>query len=180
MKSTHRPVRTTIVYGLICAALFIPLTFFLGPLLYWSKTLNITLWLFLAGYAFLLARWGRKGPAVIAFPLMLLLAVVFWGLPISAYLILSLGILSWVRSGICFTHSFFRMLVAEICVCLGGAALVAGFSPHSTYSLAIGIFLFFLIQSSYFLIFIPGDEREKDIVTDPFDQARQDLEKILT
>ncbi|MBU0730952.1 MAG: hypothetical protein KKE17_15180 [Proteobacteria bacterium] len=180
MKPRAKPVRTTIIYGLLCGLIFVPLTFSLSPVLYWSKTFNLTIWIFLAGYSIILCRWREKGLSAIFFPLALLFAALLWGLPFSAFLFLSLGILSWIRSGICFEKPFFRMFVAELLVCLGGATLVAGFSPHSSLSLAMGIFLFALIQSLFFVVFAKAEKNAAEIQIDPFDAAIRKGTKIIS
>lgn len=179
MNSKQNPIRTTILYGLACGLIFTPLAFFLGPILFWSKALKLILWFYLAGYSVFLIKWGSGRVLQIIFPVSLLLALLFFPLPLSAYLFLLLGILSWIRSGICFQHSFFRAITAEIIVCAGGAALVASFTPFSSICLAIGIFLFFLVQSIYFLIFpLQNDGFRKEKI-DPFDKALRRVENIL-
>ncbi len=70
MKSC-KPVRTTIVYGILCGLLYMPLTMLLMPLFSWSVSFCLIIWLYLAVYALLLAGWGRKNPSRIIFPLLL-------------------------------------------------------------------------------------------------------------
>lgn len=179
MKAHHKPVRTTIIYGLVCSLLFVPLSLVLNEVFFWPKAFNLTIWLYLAGYGILLSRWGGKSLSAIFFPIALLLVTFLWNLPVHAFLFLSLGILSWVRSGICFEKNFFRMLIAECFLCLGGASLVAGFSPHSSISLAIGIFLFALVQSLYFVLFVKSEIKDEQPKTDPFEVAMKKGRGIL-
>ena len=90
-----------------------------------------------------------------------------------------MGVLSWIRSGICFTGTPLRALIAELVTVVGGAALVAFQVPSSTVGWAVGIWLFALVQSLYFFI-IPGrDLRDVHTSADPFEEARRELEKVL-
>jgi hypothetical protein len=58
---------------------------------------------------------------------------------------------------------------------------VAVFTPGSAFAWVLGIWMFFLIQSLYFVIFenraiIPKDQYE----TDPFERASRQAEAILS
>lgn len=179
MNAQPRPIRTTVIYGLACGLLFAPLAFCFGSILYWPKALKLILWLYLAGYSLFLLKWGSGRVLQIIFPVTLLLATLFFPLPLSAFIFLLLGILSWIRSTICFQHSFFKAIVAEIVVCIGGAILVVSFTPFSSICLAIGIFLFFLVQSIYFLIIPLRKNAFKEDKIDPFERALRRVESIL-
>jgi hypothetical protein len=64
---------------------------------------------------------------------------------------------------------------------VGGAALVASFFPHSTVAWALGVWMFFLVQSLYFVLTGDmGDGEEEDVVLDPFEKARRQAEEILS
>jgi len=178
MKIIQRPTRTTILFGLICGLLFIPLNQGLWYIIAWSTVFRITLWCYLASYALLLARWGGKRLYSIMFPVLILLISAFALRSNSAFSLLALGIFSWIRSGICFQKRLSSMLVAEIFLTLGGGLLVAWFRPHTTLTWALGIWMFFLVQSLYFVIF---EEKNKEAVEgDPFEAARLGAEKILS
>ena len=181
MKTTRRPMLTTIIYGLLCGVSFTPLVMTMGYFLQWSTAFRMTLWLFVAGYLIILTRWEKVKLISVLFPLLLLLLLVFWGDTNSAFLFLALGILSWVRSGVCFQGGLLKSLVAEVALCLGGGALVGSFTPHSTITWALSIWAFFLVQSLYFVIFRDSAEAEEvGVELDPFDRARGQAERILS
>lgn len=179
MKNTQRPFRTTIFIGFIFGISFIPLNLLFGYMIPWSTAFKIIIWTYLAGYALFLTRWGRKSPLLILFPVLLLLVFVFIVNANSAFILLALIIFSWIRSGVCFQKSLSRMLYAELFLTLGGAALVAWFTPHSTFAWALGILMFFLVQSLYFIAFEDKDV-EDQVEVDPFEAALWKAEKIIT
>lgn len=178
MKTINRPLRTTIVYGLLCGLLSVPITSALRLFVHPQFAFPLTVWLYIAGYSVLLARWGKKNPAIVFFPLLLLLGFLLLSGSTTAFLFLGLGVLSWIRSSLCFEKSLFRMLFAELFTGAGGGVLVAGFAPHSAIGLALGVWLFFLIQSVYFVLFADlGIKETPDM--DPFEQAGRHAERIL-
>ena len=179
MKRTKRPIRATVIFGLICSLSFIPLNLGLSYIVPWPKIFNLTIWIYLAGYGFLLTRWGGKDQTSIIFPLLLLFISVFVVPSNRAFLLLALGIFSWIRSGICFQKPLYRSLGAEIGLTLGGAALVTWFTPHSNPTWALGVLMFFLVQSLYFVIFENKGINDK-FVLDPFEKAKSAAEKILS
>ncbi len=181
MKITQRPMFTTVLYGLLCGVSFIPLSTLLNYALYWPTAFMLTIWLYLAGYLALLARWAKAALVSVLFPLLLLLVVVFWGSSTTAFMLLALGTLSWVRSGICFKGGALKTLGSETILSLGGGALVACFTPHSAITWAMAIWMFFLVQSLYFIFFREtGDVGKKEMKLDPFDRAKGKAEKILS
>ncbi len=181
MKQIQRPILFTIIFGLIAGMTFIPATLTLSSIVYWPKAFNITIWSFLVLYGCFLVGWGNTRLFPILFPLLLLFVVSISGISMPLFLLLTLGIFSWIRSGICQNDPLgARMLFAEIVTSFGGGALVAVFAPNSSSSWAIGIFLFFLVQSLYFLMTGNSDtEFKANIPLDPFENARKEAEKIL-
>jgi len=70
-------------------------------------------------------------------------------------------------------------LIIEFFLTLGGAALITCFIPDSMFTWALGIWMFFLVQSLYFVIL--GDRSLKEKVTaDPFEEAMIQAEKIIS
>ncbi|MES0349735.1 MAG: hypothetical protein ABUK19_03365 [Desulfobacteria bacterium] len=180
MKITRRPMPATILFGLIGGLFFIPISMVLGYIIYWPMVFRLAIWSYLGLYGVLLTRWGKVNAISIVFPLMVLLVFAFWGNSNSAFLLLALGILSWIRSGICFQRPLFKTLGAELFVCIGGGVLVAYFAPHSTLTWAMGIWMFFLMQSLYFVLVGEISGEEEKLAVDPFEQARRQAEKILS
>lgn len=176
----NKPVRTTIYFGLFCGLLFFLISMFFKYALFWPLVFKITIFSYLALYSLFLAKWGNKKSVLVLYPLFLLLILALCWSPLSSFLLLSLAILSWIRSGICFTNTFARSFCAELIFTAGGGAFVAYFNPHSTVSWALGIWMFFLIQSLYFILMHDPEhiDREKDDI-DPFEMAGMRADRIL-
>jgi hypothetical protein len=177
----NNPVRTTIVYALVGGFLIVPAAMLLSPYLNWATAFKLSLWIDLAIYAVLLARWSRTSLLAVLFPLVILLGMALWPLTYGGFFFLSAGVLSWIRSGICFQGAFLRTLAAEVITVLGGCALVMLFGGHTVLSWAIAICLFSLIQALYFFI-VPhhGTTDEKSRAAgDPFDRAVEEARKVL-
>jgi hypothetical protein len=180
MKTTARPVQTTIAFGLMCGLSLIPLTVGLSYVMSWSNAICITFWAYLAAYGLILTTWSQKDSISIAFPLLLALVATFWLESISAFLLIALGVLSWIRSGICYPKKITKRLFAEVALCYGGGVLVAILTPKTMMAWALAVWLFFLIQALYFAIFEMNHIEEEYIQRDLFDQARKHAEKILS
>lgn len=96
------------------------------------------------------------------------------------FLLIALGIFSWIRSGICFQTLQVQRLCSEIILSLGGGGLVAGLTPVSAVTWALGIWLFFLVQALYFVWFEKIGDKMAEIEIDLFEKARMGAEKILS
>ncbi|RJP94841.1 MAG: hypothetical protein C4518_02435 [Desulfobacteraceae bacterium] len=179
MNNSRQPVRTTIFYGLICALMFIPLGMFFERTALWPVFFRVTIFAFLAAYAFILANWTNKRRISVIFPLLFLFLFIFGQSSTAAFLLLCLGMLSWIRSGVCFQNAFPKSLGGEILFSIGGGALVAYFSPYSTVTWALGIWMFFLVQSLYFIVMTDIGQDEEHIPVDAFEQARIRASGIL-
>ena len=183
MKNKNQPVRTTIVFGLIAGLLFIFSGILFEQTLFWPFFFRTAIFVILLLYSFLLASWSDKKRISVIFPLLFLFFFTFSQSPDSAILLLGLGMLSWIRSGICFENGFSKSLGAEIIFSIGGGALVACFSPHSPLTWGLGIWMFFLVQSLYFILTagpeIVGGQVDLPEDSDTFDQARVRAEDIL-
>jgi hypothetical protein len=177
MKS---PVRTTLVYGLSCALAAMPAALGLAAYVGGSIALKLVLWTILSGYSLLLARWSGRHPAVLLFPLILLLGTAVWTGIGSVFFFLGLGVLCWLRSGICFNGFPLRAMIAETLTAGGGAALVVLLKPGSAVTWAVSIWLFFLVQALYFFI-VPhrGPKTNDRQNADPFDRAQRGAQRIL-
>ena len=181
MKTIRGPITATIVYGLVCGLAFIPAVTALGWVLKWPLPFNLTIWAFLAGYALLLGRVSGKGAKGAIFPLLALAAAAVFMPDRTAYLALILIGLAWIRSGTIFQGPTLKNIAAEIGVTAGGAALVSWFTPQTPTAWALGVWLFILTQSLYFLIHGQVDEFEpKHANPDPFLKAKRQAEAILS
>lgn len=177
----NRPTRTTIVYALAGGFLIVPAAMLLSPYLHWAMAFKLTLWADLAIYAVLLCRWSRTPLLSVVFPLALLLGTALWPQTYTGFFFLAVGVLCWIRSGICFQGVPLRNLAAEVVTVLGGSALVMLFGGRSTLSWAIAICLFSLVQALYFFI-VPNNRRiaePKKTTGDPFERAVEEARKVL-
>lgn len=175
-----KPVRTTIVFGLVSALLILPVVELLTYRWGWPAAFKLTLWADLALYTLLMVRWSKTRLLPALFPLAILLGAALWPWSYTGFFLLGLGVFSWIRSGICFNAPSLRLIAAETVTMVGGAALVAFWGPASSLPWALALWLFFLVQALYFF-FIPGFA-EKAVGSpdrDPFDLALQEAEKIL-
>jgi hypothetical protein len=96
-------------------------------------------------------------------------------------LFISLVVLSWIRSGICFKEKpFLKRFGAEIGLGLATGLLVSAAMPAGAIASALGIWLFFLIQALYFVLFDYRSDPEAKIEVDPFEKAKMAAQKILS
>ena len=181
MKSTVKPLRSTIIWGLIGGLLYIPLCIGLSYFVRWPVSFQVSLWVLLAGYGVLLSRWAPKSLGSISLPLLLLLIAAFLISSTSAFMFISLVMLSWMRSGVCFKEKpLLKRIGAEIGLGMVSGLLVSGAIPAGTIAWALGIWLFFLIQALYFVIFDLRSDPEVKIELDPFEKSKMAAQKILS
>ena len=181
MKSKTTPIRLTIVWGLIGGLAYIPLCSALSLMVFWPLGIRVSLWLLLAGYAVLLSRWASRPLRSIGLPLLLLFLSAFLIQSATVFLFTAFAILSWIRSGICFKRkSLIKRFGAEMILGLGSGLLVSGAAPDATLIWALGVWLFFLIQALYFVLFEYRSDSRTRIQVDPFEKAKMAAEKILS
>ncbi len=167
--------------GLAFGLLFVPVTTSLNLLLPWPLAFRVTLWIFLATYSAALCRWAGAGLMASLFPLVILFASSFWLRSDYDFLCLLILMLGWIRSGLFFRNPGWKALGAEALVGLGGAAMVAFFAPRSMVGWALGVWMFSLVQSLYFVLTDdPSDGEEREFPMDPFEKARRGAEEILS
>lgn len=181
MLILQHPIRTTIFFGLICGLSFIPANLALKCLLHGPSTINLTLWLYTSGYALLLSRWSKKPILSAGFPLLFLFVTAFLVDSTTAFYLLSLVVISWIRTGIYFRNPGGIKRMVELLLCVFGGIPPAMFTPGTAFAWMLSIWMFFLIQSLYFVIFenrtiMPQDQYE----TDPFERASGQAEAILS
>ena len=177
----NRPVRTTLIVSFLSAFIIYPgLVMLLIPLMGWPTAAKLVLWGIVAVYALLMARWSKTKTLSILFPLTLLLGAAIWPHVYTGFFLLLLGVLSWIRSGICFKDKPFRSIAAELITVVGGISLVGVWLPSSMLQWELGILLFGLIQCLYF--YVIGYDKPAGIdriEIDPFEQARREFERVL-
>lgn len=182
MKVLQRPIVTTIGFGLICGLSFVPASLALSAIASWSRAICLTIWLFAAGYALLLSRWSSQKFSTIGFPILFLLLAVFLVDSIGGFFLLVLAVVSWIRSGICFPEKRGLKLAVELLLCAAGGAMVVVFKPGEAVGWALEVWMFFLLQSLYFVIFenkTIAPENMRNFGIDRFEQASRQAEAIL-
>jgi hypothetical protein len=162
--------------------------------------LLLALWLTLLAHAWLLrpwsgASWGRLAP-ILAIPL----AVGLSASTPAPFIAACLLTLSWMRSGLALEQAGPRLdrvapkLLAELLLCLGAGALIAaqlaagpvahgggfGATLPRAAQLALGVWLFFLLQSLYTLFFEPAPSSPMGQGGDGFEHAKRRAEAILS
>jgi len=181
MEAPRHPIRNTILYGLACGPSFGPMSIVLNALIPWASAVNLALWFFLAGYAILLGRWGNKAFRSTLFPLLLLIPPTFFGDSMVLFGTMATITISWIRSGICFQKIGFRGVVVESLLGLAVAIMVLAFTPGSVLAWALGVWMFFLVQSFYFVFFEhTAKGREEANGMDAFEQASSQADRILS
>lgn len=181
MSTPMRPIRSTIIWALIGGLAYLPLNSALSVLMFRPIGFHLSLWALLAGYAVLLSRWASRPLKSIGLPLLLLLVSAFLINSATAFLFTALVMLSWIRSGICFRRKpLVKRLVAELGLGLITGLLVSGVVPGATPLAALGVWLFFLIQALYFVLFEYRSRCRPHIEVDPFEKAKMAAEKILS
>lgn len=173
------PIRTTLIFGILSALSVIPLTHSPGILWGWPVALKFFVLINLTLYGILLCRWSKVRITSIAFPITLLTGLVLWPISCSGFVLVTLGVLGWIRSGICFKELSIRIVLAELITIVGGAGFFMFWQPGATIVIPVSIWFFFLVQTIYFFIIpcrleTPGEGR-----ADPFEQASREMERIL-
>lgn len=178
----NKPVRTTLILAFLSGFVIYPaLGSALIPILGWPMAPKLVLWALMAVYAFFLARWGKAKTLSILFPLALLLGAALWPHVYMGYFFLLLGGLSWIRSGICFQDRPLRAVLAEVITIVGGISMLVLWRPGNLLEWGLIIWLFGLVQCLYFYIIAYGfGDRAEKAVLDPFEQARKELERVLS
>ncbi len=180
MNTSVNPVKTTIIFGAGCSFFYLAF-YFAQPFIYHPALFfPLFVWGCVAGYSLLLARWTKTGLVKLILPLALLMGMVFVISSKIIFICLSAATLGWIRSRICFEKKTGFMLLIECLTCGVGILVVFAFFPANSVAVAMGILLFFLIQSLYFLV-TPTHSKmhEESKNTDPFESAFQSAKQIL-
>jgi hypothetical protein len=176
----NRPTRTTVVFALASGFMVIPATLLLSPYFLWPTAIKLTIWMTLVLYSLLLGRWGQTGLWPLVFHLALLLAAALWLETYWGFFYLSVGVLSWIRSGVCFRGAPLRTLIAELGTLIGGGGLVMIFGGSSLMSWAVSVCLFTLVQALYFYIVpVRFENGIAKAAKYPFEKAAAEVQKLL-
>ena len=180
MKTFKNPIRSTIIYGLMCAIAFVPLNQMLTVLIPRPRVICLTLWCCLTGYAVMLNLWSVKKRGQTLFPLLILLPAIFLNSSNVLFFILALIAAGWIRSGICYPETGVRGIAVELLLGFFAILLVMVLTPGSVFAWALGTWMFFLIQALYFIfIDITSNHGNNNFRLDAFDEASKKAERIL-
>jgi len=166
------PITATLIFAAIAALLVAAVTSLPFVLISRATALNAALFVCLAAYAALLARWSGKGLRALFAPFLVLSAVLAVAGSVTGFVIPAAAGLSWIRSGICFPGPLGRRIFAEALAAASGLALVAVLRPTGLTGWALGLWMFFLIQALYFVIIAaapsprcerPGQDRRQTV-----------------
>ncbi len=175
-----KPIRTTIIFGIISALLVIAGIYFQAFYWGWPLTQNVFLATILILYSLLLCRWSKTDLITIAFPLFLIICLSLWPHLHTGFILLALLLFGWIRSGICFNHAPVRAMIAEAVTIAGSLGFLIFWWSHSSLVLPMAIWFFFLVQSLYFYIVpIPLAESTEAGSPDPFVLASREMERLL-
>ncbi len=177
-KNISSPMRTTVVMGAAFGLAFIPIIKTLNIFFPGSPALFLTLWGYLAVYSLYLIRSAKASYFHAFFPLLTPPAVFFFGKAFWPSALLLPLILAWIRTGVCSSRPGLMKLFIEAALSGGGALFVYGFSPSSYMGWALGVWLFFLTQSLYF-VFVDFKSVRPDPAVDGFETNRKNAEEIL-
>ncbi|MBW2436255.1 MAG: hypothetical protein PVJ35_08655 [Desulfobacterales bacterium] len=180
MKSIAKPIRSTIVWGLFSGLFYLLLSVPANAIIAWPMGDQLLLWALLTGYGILLSRWACRPRSSVAWPSILLLIAALLTQSTAAFIWVALGVLSWMRSGICFNRTpVLKRYAVEIGLGVGTGLAVSAVVPAAMVSVALGIWLLFLIQALYFVVFEYRKDPTERVEVDPFDRAKMAAEQIL-
>lgn len=176
-----KPMILTILFGMVCALLYVPWMRGANSVFPWLISFRLIIWCYLVCYAIALTQWSRGNLKLLLFPLTILLGMIVLERSHTVFLLLCLGILAWIRSSVCFQRSWLLMLATEAMLGLGGGALVLWLNPRTNFVWALGIWMFFLVQSLYFVMGgEPDTESTEEQEDDLFERACRQAEKLLS
>lgn len=151
MKYKFSPVAASVIFAAAGALLFAAVMSLPVRRIPRPTVLNTALFLGLAAYAGFLARLSGKHHRDLFAPLLIVSAVLAAAGSVTGFVIPAAATLSWVRSGICFPGPVVRRVFAEAITCAAGLALAWMLQPPGLYGWALSVWLFWLMQSLYFL-----------------------------
>jgi hypothetical protein len=152
MKSRISPVVTSVIFAAAAALLFAAVTNLPLRLIPRTTALNTALFIDLAAYAGFLGGLNKERRHELFAPFLTLSAVLAVAGTVSGFVIPAAVTLSWIRSGVCLPGPTLRRVFAEAIFCPAGLALAWALQPPGLYGWTLSVWLFWLIQSLYFLV----------------------------
>jgi hypothetical protein len=155
MYSRIPPVAASVIVAAVAALLFAAVTNLPLRMIHRATALNTAMFLGLAAYVGFLGRLNGTHYRDLLAPLLILSAVLVAAGSVTGFVIPAAAGLSWIRSGICFPGPIPRRAFAEAILCAAGLSLVWMLQPPGLSGWALSVWLFWLIQSLYFLVVDP-------------------------
>ena len=155
MYSRISPVAASVIFAAAAALLFLAVTSLPLRMIHRATALNAAMFLGLAAYVGFLGRLSGKNYRDFFAPLLILSAVLVAAGSVTGFVIPAAAGLSWIRSGICFPEPKPRRAFAEVILCAAGLTLVWMLQPPGLSGWALSVWLFWLMQSLYFLVVGP-------------------------
>lgn len=183
MKNTRHPILTTVFFGFVCGLSLVPMNFVLSrmPLLF--DAVCFTLWLSAAGFGILLCRWSGRGVSAIFFPI-LFLGLTAFGVPSRTFFfLLVLATVGWIRGGICLPEPGGIKIWLEVLLCLTGYGMVVIYSPTTTLTWSMAVWLLFLLQAIYLVTMedrLAEPQQKFKQAPDPFERSSRQAAEILS
>ena len=159
------PLRTTLALGIFSGA---TISIVLSLLPYpwgWDIPLKLFILLNLVLYVLLLCSWSNVRWGRALYPLAIATGAALWPTSPAGLFLLVIGLLGWVRSGICFTAAPSRSLLFELLGIGAGAGIILLSSPASPLALGLACWLFYLLQSLYFFLVVVRPAKPSTIPT---------------
>jgi hypothetical protein len=169
----------SLVFGAVAAAAFVPFAVVATPVHGWSSGVAAYALLCSATYLAGLGATRRQGLTAAGVAL-LVGGTVAWIAPTprDAIFAAALG-LGLCRSGLLYRARFARSLLLEGFLLCAGLAAAAEMFGGSTFSAVLAVWIFFVIQSVFFLIGGVNARREGAEETDAFEAARARALELL-
>jgi hypothetical protein len=152
MKPKISPLAASVIFAAAAAVLVAAATILPLRPIPRTTALNAALFLCLAAYSAFLARSSGRSLRALFAPLFLLATLMAVAGSVTGFVVPAAAVLSWVRSGICFTGSMPRRVCAETIACAAGLALAWLLQPPGPYGWVLSTWMFGLIQSLYFVV----------------------------
>jgi len=114
--------------------------------------IRLSIWLGLGVYGVLFFHWHNKSFIKLFFPLWIGFSSAWISMSVKEYLVLTMGLLVWIRSGDIFWSSIsYKRLGLEFLLSYGGFALISWLVAEFNISITWGVLIFFCLQCVYFI-----------------------------
>ncbi len=152
MNRTLSPITATLIMAAATAVLVAAATNLPPGWIGRRSAASLALFIGLAAYSALLARWGGRSLGSLCGPFFILSSVLAVSGTLAGFAVPAAAALAWFRSGICFPGSIVRRVLAEAIAGPAALVLIALLHPPGPFGWVLGTWLFGLIQALYFVL----------------------------